>query len=489
MEQREKQNMISADSLPIGTGPGTASGIHDELPEPPWVSYRNRTARSLGGTSGAVSRYPSAGTPTADPRSHRGRNIFLLILSFLLALLLGGAVMFAMIYSGGLANLEQTIREYLPQIQSGALPAEDPAEEEPQPLPEEDPTRPGEAPVVIPMPEERQETFQPIENPPELRIIAAEETGENARSELSIADIAELAKPSVVGVIKYTSPDPFGAYTIGSGIIFSEDGYIITNAHVVEAPYSITVLLNDGTEYEGTLIVADSDADIAILKIDAENLTPAEFGDSSRLRVGEISVAIGCPASVDLQGTTTSGIISALDRVITVDERGKAMRLLQTDAAINPGNSGGPLLNRFGQVIGVNTVKLSSTTYEGLCFAIPSNELEHIVSDLFTWGCVRGYPAIGISARTVAAAEDEFGGSPTGVLVATVNSASGAFGKVKIGDIITHCNGTAVMTVAQINTIKNRLRVGDTITLTVYRRGKILDVDIVLVDQYDLAEE
>ena len=197
-------------------------------------------------------------------------------------------------------------------------------------------------------------------------------------------------KPSVVGVIKFVGENPQAGYTIGSGTIFTEDGYIITNEHVVSDPYSITVLLNDGTEYEATVVASDDDADIAILKIDAHGLTPAEFGNSAQLRVGEISVAIGCPASVDLQGTITSGIISALDRVITVDASGKTMRLLQTDAAINPGNSGGPLLNKYGQVIGINTVKMSSTTYEGLLFRHP-DERAGIDRDgsLYVWLCAR----------------------------------------------------------------------------------------------------
>lgn len=130
---------------------------------------------------------------------------------------------------------------------------------------------------------------------------------------------------------------------------------------------------------------------------------------------------------------------------------------------------------------------MSSTTYEGLCFAIPTSELESIVADLFTYGYVRGYPAIGITASSVMAADDEYGGAPSGVLVASVDPLSGAYGKIEIGDIITHCNGTEVIAVAQINTIKNRLEVGDSITLTVYRRGETFDVEIELVDQYDLT--
>ena len=469
--------------------------------EPPRIQFHNSTTENRRAAphiyDGELYRYADmfgrpygyGGYPPKKP--HKGRNVFLLVLAFICALALGGGMMFCAIYTGALSDAERFIRDsvrewyygspsqgFLPDGDRDVLPPDDgagdtPAEDEIANVPDESGSQP----------------FAPVDGAPLLKIVTVEQEGENYREELSIPDIAELVKPSVVGVIKYVGETPQAGYSIGSGTIFTEDGYIITNEHVISNPYSITVLLNDGTEYEAVVVASDDDADIAILKIDAHDLTPVEFGDTSQLRVGEISVAIGCPASVDLQGTTTSGIISALDRVITVDASGKTMRLLQTDAAINPGNSGGPLLNKYGQVIGINTVKMSSTTYEGLCFAIPTSELESIVADLFTYGYVRGYPAIGITASSVLATEDEYGGAPSGVLVASVDSLSGAYGKVEIGDIITHCNGTEVIAVAQINTIKNRLRVGDSITLTVYRRGETFDVEIELVDQYDLAGE
>ena len=459
--------------------------------EPGYPPYY-RPAYPAYGTYGVpgMATSPYGGHPS--PKRHRGRNILLLIAACLGTFALGGALMFCAIYTGALADAEALLRGpvmnwYFDHFAQGAdpdngmeqVPSDGDSGEalSPEPGAADEPGSAVEKPFI------------PVDDAPLLHIVTVEQEGENYREELSIPDIADRAKPSVVGVIKYISENPQEGYTIGSGTIFTEDGYIITNEHVISDPYSITVLLNDGTKYEAEVVASDDDADIAILKIDAHGLTPAEFGDSTQLRVGEISVAIGCPASVDLQGTTTSGIISALDRVITVDASGKTMRLLQTDAAINPGNSGGPLLNKYGQVIGINTVKMSSTTYEGLCFAIPTSELEAIVADLFTYGYVRGYPAIGITASSVLAAEDAYGGAPSGVLVATVDPASGAYGKVEVGDIITHCNGTEVIAVAQINTIKNRLKVGDSITLTVYRRGETFDVEIELVDQYDLTGE
>lgn len=456
--------------------------------EPPWVrtqsGYGNPPSYARPAAYSDRTNGFSYGSGYPPKKTHTGRNVFLLIAAFLLSFTLGGGFMFCAIYTGVLSEVTDLFRGTFYTRWYDTPPSQSIIPDDGDSAPEDDGIAGDDGNGTA---EEIEEPFVPVEGAPFIKIVTVEAEGENYREELDIPTIAELAKPSVVGVIKYISENPQDGYTIGSGTIFTEDGYIITNEHVVSDPYSITVLLNDGTEYEARVVASDDDADIAILKIDAHGLTPVEFGDSTQLRVGEISVAIGCPASVDLQGTTTSGIISALDRVITVDASGKTMRLLQTDAAINPGNSGGPLLNKYGQVIGINTVKMSSTTYEGLCFAIPTSELESIVADLFTYGYVRGYPAIGITASSVMAADDEYGGAPSGVLVASVDPLSGAYGKIEIGDIITHCNGTEVIAVAQINTIKNRLEVGDSITLTVYRRGETFDVEIELVDQYDLT--
>ena len=467
------------------------SDARSETSDPPFSEIGKTTGRQT--PPYAVPRNSWSTGPFEDPygygaspqkKSGHGKQVLLFLVAAVFAFALGGGLMFCAIYTDTVSTVADFVRGGIFGWYSITPPQIVVPDEGEQDAPEEDSVEDELAPEED---EDIVQPFEPIDNAPFLHIVTVETEGENYREELDIPSIAELAQPSVVGVIKYVGEDPLEGYTIGSGTIFTADGYIITNEHVISDPYSITVLLNDGSEYEAKVVAADDDADIAILKIDAQGLTPAEFGDSTQLRVGEISVAIGCPASVDLQGTTTSGIISALDRVITVDATGKTMRLLQTDAAINPGNSGGPLLNKYGQVIGINTVKMTSSLYEGLCFAIPTSELESIVADLFTYGYVRGYPAIGIMASSVMAAEDEYGGAPSGVLVASVDSSSGAFGKVEVGDIITHCNGTEVVAVAQINTIKNRLKVGDTITLTIYRKGETFDVEIPLVDQYDLA--
>ncbi len=336
-----------------------------------------------------------------------------------------------------------------------------------------------------------------VDNPPSFDIISVAPSklekvyDSSGREILSAANIYELVSPSVVSITTKTASDNGLGYSSsgGSGIVFSSDGYIITNAHVVDGVTTISVSLPSDPEtlYTGTVIGSDSKADIAVLKIDAVGLPVAEFGDSDMLKIGDMAVAIGNPTSLDLHGATTQGIISGLNREIQVDESGRVLTLIQTDAAINPGNSGGPLLNCYGQVIGINTIGLKSVNYEGLNFAIPSNTLKPIVEELLEFGYVKGYPRIGITGDSVSVFQAQMYGVPLGVIVSSVEEKSDAFKKgIQPYDIITHVNNKSVMSIADINTIKNTMKVGDTIKLTVYRDGKSNDFDIVLVDEIDL---
>ncbi len=336
-----------------------------------------------------------------------------------------------------------------------------------------------------------------VKNPPSFDIISVAPSkfekvyDSSGREILSATDIYERVSPSVVSITTKTAVDGGLGFSTsgGSGIVFSSDGYIITNAHVVDGATLINVTLPADPEniYTGTVIGSDSKADIAVLKIDAVDLPAAEFGDSDMLKIGDTAVAIGNPTSLDLQGATTQGIISGLNREIQVDESGRILTLIQTDAAINPGNSGGPLLNCYGQVIGINTIGLKSVTYEGLNFAIPSNTLKPIVEELLEFGYVKGYPSIGITGDSVSIFQAQMYGVPLGVIVSSVEEKSDAFKKgIQPFDIITHVNNKSVMSIADINTVKNTMKVGDTIELTVYRDGKSIDFDIVLVDEIDL---
>ncbi len=357
-------------------------------------------------------------------------------------------------------------------------------------------TTTGENPIKPPLQSTAISTttaFRAIENAPSIEIrsapartTAAPVYDENGMRVLTVGEIYKKVAPSVVGVISTTDTET-QSYSLGSGIIMSEDGFILTNAHVVEDGITFEVILDDKTEYSAQLIGADRKSDIAILKVDAEGLPAAEFGDSDALEVGDLAVAIGNPSSLDLAGTTTSGIISAVDREIVVDSEGNKLRLIQTDAAINPGNSGGPLLNCYGQVIGINTVKLNSETYEGLCFAIPTNVFKPIVDELLQYGQVAGYPSIGITGMAVDRYKSQAYRIPMGVYVSTVYKDSDAYEKgIQPGDIITAVNGEQVTSISDINIIKNTFSVGDTLTLTIYRDGETMDVDVVLVDEITL---
>ena len=251
-------------------------------------------------------------------------------------------------------------------------------------------------------------------------------------------------------------------------MIMTEDGTIMTNAHVVSGAQSITVRVMDGTEYEATLLGMDEKTDLAVIKIDATGLTPAEFGDSSSIVQGEIAVAIGNPLGLAFEGSVTQGIISAVSREIEVD--GRTMTYIQTDAAINPGNSGGALVNGSGQVIGINSVKVSSSDVEGLGFAIPISVALPIAEQLTTYGYVTGRPSIGIGGEDVTDYMVYYYRIPRGVLVGLVTPDSGAeAGGVEVGDVIVGLNGVSVSSMDELTNEKDKFSPGDTVTLTVYR--------------------
>ncbi len=314
---------------------------------------------------------------------------------------------------------------------------------------------------------------------------------------LTIPEVVEKVMPSVVGIsatVEYEYNYGFQSGTTtatstGTGVVMSEDGYIITNAHVVDSGIDFTViLLETNEEYKAELIAADTQADLAVLKIEADGLTAAEFGNSDELVVGETAIAIGNPLGFELSGSVTCGIISALNREITVDDR--TMTLLQTDAAINSGNSGGPLVNCYGQVIGINSIKMSSgyseTSVEGLGFAIPSNEMKEIVEDLLNFGYVTGRPQLGLTCVDVTEAVSSMYNLPMGAYVrAFADDSAAEKAGVQVGDVIVAANGIEITTTDELNQIKNEYAAGDTITLTVIRNGKEIEIDVVLQEQVD----
>lgn len=304
---------------------------------------------------------------------------------------------------------------------------------------------------------------------------------------LSVVEIARKVGPTVVGInTKTKTMTIFGrmqeAEGSGSGIILSADGYIVTNNHVIEGADNITVILSDGKTYEAKLTGADSRTDLAVLKIDGKNLPYATLGNSSQLQVGELAVAIGNPLGNELAGSVTGGYISALNRSIIVDD--KKFNLIQTDAAINPGNSGGALVNNYGEVIGINSVKMTSTGVEGIGFAIPIDEAKPIIEDLKTSGYVTGRPVIGIGGRNVTEQDSQYYNIPVGIYISQISPYSAAErAGLQVGDVVVEFNGEQVLTIDELNQKKEAFKVGDTVNITFIRNGERKTVKLTLMEE------
>lgn len=316
----------------------------------------------------------------------------------------------------------------------------------------------------------------------------------NGKKALTIPQIAEKVGPSVVGVINKTvvEPqryyDPFsGRYyyygtssngeTVeqgsGSGIIFQDNGYIVTNQHVIDGASEISVILNTGEEFAAELIGQDTKTDLAVLKIDPKNtkLTAATLGDSTTVQVGETAVAIGNPMGQEFSGSVTAGIISAVNRTMSIENR--TYNLLQTDAAINSGNSGGALINQYGEVIGINSVKLSTTGVEGMGFAIAISEAKPIIDDLMASGYVTGRPLVGISIKDTG----------YGLFIASVSEGSGAEeAGLKPYDMILEADGQKVSSTEEINKIRDTKKAGDYMNFKILRDGETLEVQVRLME-------
>ena len=312
-------------------------------------------------------------------------------------------------------------------------------------------------------------------------LMLAEET-EAVNPVLTLPAIYEQVIGSVVSISTQTSTGTSG----GTGIIMSEDGYIITNYHVIAGAISLEVTDWDNVTYQGVLVGDDDTSDLAVLKIDATGLTPAEFGSSQDVKVGDTVVAIGDPLGKELRGTMTDGIISAINRDLNIN--GREMTLMQTNAALNNGNSGGPLINQQGQVIGINTMKMSaytqSASVEGLGFAIPIDQAKQIVDQLIEQGYVEGRPALGITGETLPPMAQTYYDLPSGVFVASVLEGSSAWDMgVEVGDVIFGIEGVAVRSMEEMNYIKNQFEAGDVVTLSVFRNGLEFQVDVQLMDR------
>ena len=267
----------------------------------------------------------------------------------------------------------------------------------------------------------------------------------------------------------------------GSGVIVDTKGYILTCNHVIENANKIVVTLKDGTELEASLVGADAQNDIAVLKVKANNLTAASYGDSSEMQVGDMVVAIGNPLG-ELGGSASSGIISALDRTITVDNR--EMTLMQTDTSINPGNSGGGLFDQYGNLIGIVVAKSTGSYVEGLGFAIPITKAAEIAKDLIENGHVTGRPAIGITIVDASDAETamQFGLRMTGVYVKEVNGEEAKAAGFKAGDMIYYVGDTKIENQAGLTGALNKYKPGDKVKITVIRDNETVELTTKLIE-------
>lgn len=316
---------------------------------------------------------------------------------------------------------------------------------------------------------------------------------------LTVTEIAKKVGPSIVGIkmsVKstrqsgYFSMSPSSSDSEGSGIIISSDGYIMTNYHVVQysdkknyptANTTLTVYLPDKREAQATFIGGDSENDLALIKINLTDLPAAELGDSSSVEVGDPAVAIGNPLGMEFAGSVTYGVISALNRQLNTGD--VMMNLIQTDAAINPGNSGGALLNSKGQVIGINSAKISVTGVEGLGFAIPINTAKPIIEQLKAYGYVKGKPLIGISAQEVSEEISDMYGIPVGLYITDVASGGAAEAAgIRKGDVLIKMDGKTVKTMSDIDAIKKSHKAGDTVSGVVSRSGKQISVNITFTE-------
>ena len=311
---------------------------------------------------------------------------------------------------------------------------------------------------------------------------------------LSISQIASIVSPSVVEVTTETiSTNPFFPQYVqdgaGSGVIISEDGYIITNAHVISGASQIKVRTSDKTEYEAELIGSDSKSDIAVLKIEAAGLTPAVVGNSDNLVVGEFTLAVGNPMGT-LGGTVTNGIISALNRDITV--QGQTMNLLQTNAAVSPGNSGGGLFNEKGELIGIVNAKSAEEGAVGLGFAIPLHTAMEVAQSWIDNGYVTGRPALGIQVLAVSDWQMmvQYGVSQPGVYIIDVTEGSCADkAGLKAGDLFVSIDGNSVTGTVDVTSALDSHAVGDTLEIQVAREGKVVQVSVVLEEQSPQAAQ
>ena len=296
---------------------------------------------------------------------------------------------------------------------------------------------------------------------------------------ITAQEVYKKVNPSVVTVMaRLDEGKDYSRTAVGTGVIFTSDGYIITNHHVVEGGKECAVTLDTGYTYEARFVASDAENDLAVLKVEAQDLPAASFADSDSLTVGDKVYAIGNPLGVELRGTLTDGIVSAINRDVQVDDR--TMTLIQTNAALNSGNSGGPLINECGQVVGINVVKMMSDyeNVEGLGFAIPTASMERIVNDLLEYGSVQPEPSLGLMVSLVG---EELSPGVWGIRVEEVTEGSAAEkAGVQVGDYVVEADGEFIYSSQKLLRVRSRFHLGDEMNITVWRDGQLMELTLDL---------
>lgn len=319
------------------------------------------------------------------------------------------------------------------------------------------------------------------ENEAHLELTPAPDSVPNIAQEGGLS-LQQIYADNIHAVVSIFCTVPGGS-TTGTGVILSKDGYIVTNCHVVEDALAVSIDLTDGRTFSASLVGADAVSDLAVLHIEADDLHAAKFGDSTTLQVGDSVAAIGDPLGRSLRGTFTDGIVSAINRDVTVG--GRTMTLIQTNAALNSGNSGGPLINCFGQVVGINTLKIGnfvdSAGVEGIGFAIPSSTVKIIVDQLIEQGYVSGRPTLGLRGESVSLFYQRYYLMPAGIFITELDPSSDAARKgIQTDDILMSINNTYITSMDDLNNVLYGCEVGDTVEVIIYRAGKQYRVNLTL---------
>ena len=424
--------------------------------------------------------YVPYGAPPAPPQPKKKLPLGLKVFLWVASILAAGAVLGFAIYLGycastGTGAFQAPYEDYLPELpyedeEPGESQAQEETEEELPPLPEVDVT-PNDQGIQI-------------EEKPEGEAMDAQA-------------VYDKVAPSTVTVTVRRDPDSEKPDSTGTGIIATADGYIITNAHVVLHSKSVYVKVTtyDGQEYDAVVVGSDRTTDLAVIKTNDYGFTPAQFGDADELSIGEWVLAIGNPGGERFSSSLTRGIISGLDREVgEYSENG--MTYIQTDAAINPGNSGGPLVNMYGQVVGINSSKIMTEGYEGMGFAIPVSTAKNIIDQLLAGGYVEGRVRLGIMGREIDGTMAMIYGLPQGFMISELPEDSAFAGTgAQVGDVITAIDGNEVASLSEISNLLLRYSPGDQVTVTLFRQndsgvgGEEIDVTITLLEDRGETQE